>query len=936
MSRLLYPFVSPLTDAGASPPARLDGHGRDRWRGLVDALDQGADGEPRRIVVEARSRADASQCVARITALAETRGFLTLPAAALAAWRETRHDVLRNRTLLLIAASDLSPATAGHALLTASTLSPHGHVLVTIVRPASPPEPVVRRWNDDAVHEARARYAPRSAVSLRRALPDDGEIVGLRERAARAGVLVQHRRHAAAERLLREVASAFERRRRPDEASRVLVSLGRLLLERGRCDRADDAFERAAMVACAAEDAHLCVDAGVWQANARVDAARLTDAESICRAAALLPNLEPSARLHVHATLSRVFLLQGRTREASALDLECPSAATIDIGVAAVVRAVHVRVLLAQDRLFEAGVKARALLDDMAAEPPQTRLPAETAYLRFLGAVGELSQAQECAARIAALASEARCPLRSIRARVLLTHALHRGGRREAAGRELRRLQRVARSVPPLLRRQIQELDAFIHDRGLVSRAPESEPPPVQELIAMALEPDEDDEAVRTVLGRVAAVLRTLRIEVWSQDAGPPSLLLAVGTGGETQLGARALEAGIVLGPERLPHGQEIAVPVRRGKVLVAAIAARWAIDRPPPPDARDRLETAAAIVCGRLESRVLASRASAHAATLVPELVGVSAAMQEVRAAISRAAAAPFSVLIQGESGVGKELVARAIHQLSPRRERPFCDVNCAALPDDLLESELFGHARGAFTGALVERAGLFEAAAGGTLFLDEVADLSPRGQAKLLRVLQQQEVRRVGETFTRPVDVRMVAAANRELREEVAGGRFRSDLLYRLDVIRLRIPPLRERPEDVAPLALHLWRGAAARVDTTAALAHGVLSALSRYHWPGNVRELQNVMAALAVMAPARGYVRPQLLPAAIQGGTHVKAARLAEAREQFERRAIESALARHAGNRSRAARELGLSRQGLLKMMARLGVSGGGTSVETSSDR
>jgi transcriptional regulator with PAS, ATPase and Fis domain len=300
---------------------------------------------------------------------------------------------------------------------------------------------------------------------------------------------------------------------------------------------------------------------------------------------------------------------------------------------------------------------------------------------------------------------------------------------------------------------------------------------------------------------------------------------------------------------------------------------------------------------------------------------------MNDVRATIARAAAAPFAVLIQGESGVGKELAARAIHQLSPRRERAFSDINCAALPEELFESELFGHARGAFTGAVVERAGLFETATGGTLFLDEVADLSLRGQAKLLRVLQQQEVRRVGETFSRPIDVRLVAAANRDLTAEAATGRFRHDLLYRLDVIRLRIPPLRERPEDIAPLALHLWRTAAARVETHATLSHGVLSALARYHWPGNVRELQNVMAALAVAAPSRGHVRMHLLPAAITGVSYVKAARLADARAQFERRIIESALARHAGNRSRAARELGLSRQGLLKMLARLGVGSDG---------
>ncbi len=278
----------------------------------------------------------------------------------------------------------------------------------------------------------------------------------------------------------------------------------------------------------------------------------------------------------------------------------------------------------------------------------------------------------------------------------------------------------------------------------------------------------------------------------------------------------------------------------------------------------------------------------------------------------------------LPGESGVGKELVARAIHCLSPRRERRFCDLNCAALPDELLESELFGHARGAFTGAITERAGLVEEADGGTLFLDEVVDLSPRAQAKLLRVLQQQEVRRVGESFSRKVDVRIVSAVNRDLRAESAAGRFRQDLLYRLDVIRIRVPPLRERPEDIPLLAQHFWRIVAPRVGTRAVLAHSTVTALARYSWPGNVRELQNVMSALAVAAPGYGQVRASLLPQVVTGAPVIPATRLADARLEFERRFIEIALARAAGKRARAARDLGLSRQGLLKMMARLGVA------------
>jgi len=259
----------------------------------------------------------------------------------------------------------------------------------------------------------------------------------------------------------------------------------------------------------------------------------------------------------------------------------------------------------------------------------------------------------------------------------------------------------------------------------------------------------------------------------------------------------------------------------------------------------------------------------------------------------------------------------------LSARRERRFCDLNCAALPDELLESELFGHAKGAFSGAVVDRAGLFEEADGGTLLLDEVADLSPRAQAKMLRAIQQQEVRRVGESFSRKIDVRIIAAANRDMRAEAAAGRFRQDLLYRLDVIRIQIPPLRDRPDDIPLLAEHCWKTATARTGSHARLSPATLAELARYSWPGNVRELQNVIASLAVAAPQRGWVRPALLPAIIGATTTVLATRLADARLQFERKFVEVALARAAGNRARAARSLGLSRQGLLKTLARLGL-------------
>ena len=278
--------------------------------------------------------------------------------------------------------------------------------------------------------------------------------------------------------------------------------------------------------------------------------------------------------------------------------------------------------------------------------------------------------------------------------------------------------------------------------------------------------------------------------------------------------------------------------------------------------------------------------------------------------------------MLIHGESGVGKELVARALHRASVRRGRPFCAVNCAALPDDLLEAELFGHVRGAFTGAVTDRRGLFEEADGGVLFLDEIGELSPRGQAKLLRVLQESEVRRIGEAGFRRIDVRIVTATNRALDVEVESGRFRRDLFYRLDVLRIVVPPLRERAEDVPLLARALWKRAADHVGTRATLSDRTLAALSRYDWPGNVRELQNVMAVLAVTAPRRGTVGPSGLPASIaRAALESEAVTLDDARRRFEERFVRAALARAGGHRGRAATELGLSRQGLAKLIGRL---------------
>lgn len=342
----------------------------------------------------------------------------------------------------------------------------------------------------------------------------------------------------------------------------------------------------------------------------------------------------------------------------------------------------------------------------------------------------------------------------------------------------------------------------------------------------------------------------------------------------------------------------------------------------------------AAAAVCGSLvRSRLDAMAAAAHGEGLAGEILGASPPIRAVRAAVARVALAPFSVVIEGESGTGKELVARALHRHGSRRDRAFAALNCAALTDELVEAELFGHARGAFTHAVSARTGLFEEAHRGTLFLDEVGELSPRAQAKLLRALQEGEIRRVGENDARPVDVRVIAATNRPLQTLAAEGRFREDLMFRLSVVKIAVPPLRERAEDIPLLALEFWRAAAKRVETRAMLGPDAIALLSAMPWPGNVRQLQNAMAALSVAAPKVGRVGARLVRLVLDGVDGLGDSGvdgivpLDEARRALERRVVSAAMAKHTGNRTDAARALGLSRQGLAKALRRLGLSEAG---------
>jgi DNA-binding NtrC family response regulator len=305
--------------------------------------------------------------------------------------------------------------------------------------------------------------------------------------------------------------------------------------------------------------------------------------------------------------------------------------------------------------------------------------------------------------------------------------------------------------------------------------------------------------------------------------------------------------------------------------------------------------------------------------------MVGESLAMVKVRDVIRRAAAAPGTVLITGETGTGKELAARAIHAGSARAARPLVALNCAALAESLLENELFGHARGAFTGAAAARTGLVEHASGGTLFLDEIGTMSKGLQAKLLRALEAGEVRRIGENETRKVDVRFVAATNADLKAAVDAGEFRSDLYYRLNVHRVHLPPLRERGTDLRLLAEHFLRqyGATSGVDGCSDAAWALLLA---YDYPGNVRQLEHVVQR--AVAVARGpLLVPEDLPEELSAAAVAPTAAegtVAAARERAEREMIAAALARHHGEATAAARDLQVSRTTMWRLMKKHGLS------------
>ena len=326
-------------------------------------------------------------------------------------------------------------------------------------------------------------------------------------------------------------------------------------------------------------------------------------------------------------------------------------------------------------------------------------------------------------------------------------------------------------------------------------------------------------------------------------------------------------------------------------------------------------------------ENRALRARVDRH-----ETMVGESYAMRQLREQVAMAAPTNGRVLIYGENGTGKELVARNIHALSRRRTGPFVEVNCAAIPEELIESELFGHVRGAFTGAVADRRGKFEAAAGGTIFLDEIGDMSLKTQAKVLRVLQEQTMEPVGGTNSIKVDARVLAATNKDLPAEIRAGRFREDLYFRLNVIPIFVPPLRDRPDDIPRLADHFMaefaREYGKRMKTFEPEA---LSVIQQYAWPGNVRELRNVIERLMIMVPGDAIAASNLSfldPHALRRPDlpEVPAERLTlhEARDRFERDLILRTLADQQGNMSRTAEVLGVERSNLYRKMKAFGIA------------
>jgi DNA-binding NtrC family response regulator/tetratricopeptide (TPR) repeat protein len=753
-------------------------------------------------------------------------------------------------------------------------------------------------------------------------------LAGAGERAVR---LAAAGRHAAALRLLRRAERVQARRGLAGDAAHSLLQMAWILRDRGDIDGAAAAAARAKG---ASDVPSVHVTAALALAVCWTDARRFVEAEAALRTAlaAAIDLGDEAGAADCRRALARTLLWSGQLDEA--LETLAPlTEHQRDSARRCAAAALAARVHANRREIREAiGAARTALGHALRGDDLRLRAASHRAMAEALCAAGDLPGVREHVHMGLDASVRAHLPLAGLRLRAVLVRALAVSGMVDGELPAARgRLKRAAHGsrVPPLVRALIASaLDAA----ATASQPPHARPiptverTPIEDLLVLAHRAPDDRAAVDLVAAALVERLRAASALVLTPGGHEPRLLAAAGRPWRDRSGAaaHALASGlaVVPGPDRQPY--EAAAPVRYAEEILAAIACRWTAGTAVhAATASAVLRAAALAIAPNVRALLEASAPAPLPAGAWGDLLGESAPATILREAVLRAARAPFPVLIEGESGSGKELVARAIHRLGPRRDRRFCAINCAAISDELVEAELFGHARGSFTGASAERAGLFEEADGGTLFLDEIGELTPRAQAKLLRVLQDGEVRRVGENLPRRVDVRIVAATNRRLEAEAAAGRFRADLRFRLDVIRVAVPPLRDRVADIPLLAAHFWQHACARVGSRATLAPEALAALSRYDWPGNVRELQNAMAWMAVHAPRRGRVGADALPSQLAAAAPLATGSFEAAREDFERRFVRAALARTGGRRTQAAEVLGVSRQGLAKMMRRLGI-------------
>ena len=755
----------------------------------------------------------------------------------------------------------------------------------------------------------------------------------------RADALVLRGRHLSAMRLLSRATRVLGGRGLRDAAAEASVHLGFLSLDRGLLTDAAAVFEQARQTVPVGRAA---TGAAIGLGLVRVDQGRLVEAEAILRTAMVAAGTdERRMRLQAACALGRCLYWMGRFDEARLMLDDAPAIERAPDTVR--LMTIRARIDLA-DGLITAAVRSARGAVDLASElhDMRTQAGACRSLAAALASAGDERASLDRIQQGLIAAAAAHLPLAA--ARLRLTLAEIRGATHHQEARRIVMRVMTAR-YPPLLQafaRSVQaridgkELDArtksFMASSGaaLLGRpalvTPANPVSDLESFLNLGHTAPDDRAAIDRIAELVQSKLRAATVLI--VGIAPERRVLAVcgrPWPGDPHVAWCAAGAAVGVPVDGSLEPCQSAEPIRYSGEVIGAVAVRWtagvAID-----SARSSsiLRIACLAIAGHIRS-VLDQSMLPAARPTGDDVLGDSQPACTLREAISRAARAPFPVLIQGESGSGKELVARTVHRFGSRRDRRFCALNCAALTDELIEAELFGHARGAFTGAIGERAGLFEEADGGTLFLDEIGELSARAQAKLLRVLQDGEVRRVGENLSRRVDVRIIAATNRRLEQEAAAGRFRLDLRFRLDVIRIEVPPLRDRASDVPLLVSRFWNEAAGRVGSRATIGPEAVALLARYEWPGNVRELQNVIAWIAVQSPRRGRIGAAALPAHIARACPSSSEQTSfeAARQEFERRFVKAALAKADGQRARAAHALGITRQGLAKMMRRLGL-------------